>query len=261
MSNNPNTKMIGLFTLVALIIFFTIIGMFVKDKFFSANRYVAVMYFKESVRGLYVGSPVVLKGVEVGKVSKINLIINLDEMIFDTEVFVAFEKDVEKNIETNDKLLGNFDDYVKDIVEKGLRAQLVTQNYLTGNLMIEMVMTDDAYDEKKERRHDYPEVPTILSPIGELSKNLESLPIKQTFDNLNHLVSEMNEKLPNIMKNTQQITKNLQESTAGDSGRGDLLDNMNQTLREVGDAARSVKNFVDYLDMHPEALLKGKRKN
>lgn len=261
MANKPNTKMIGLFTLIGIMIFFAIIGLFVGDKLFANNRYMAVMYFKESVRGLYVGSPVVLKGVEVGKVSKINLIIDLDKMIFDTEVFVAFEESVEKNIETNERLLYDFNDYIKDIVSRGLKAQLVTQNYLTGNLMIEMVMTPTTgkvivQEHKKEK---FPIIPTMLSPIGELSKNLESLPIKQTFDNLNGFLAALNGKLPKILDNTQKITSNLKEVTDGSENGDDVIDNLNQTIREVGDAARAVKNFADYIEMHPESLIRGKK--
>lgn len=35
--------------------------------------------------------------------------------------------------------------------------------------------------------------------------------------------------------------------------------NVSSTLREVRDAARALRNFVDYLDQHPEALIRGKR--
>ncbi|MFV0626506.1 MAG: MlaD family protein [Alphaproteobacteria bacterium] len=260
MTNKPNTKMIGLFTLFGIIVFLSIVILFVGNKFFSEKKYMAVMYFKESVRGLYVGSPVVLKGVEVGKVSRINLIINLDKMIFDTEVYVAFEKDVEKNIETNDRLLYDFEDYLKEIVNKGLRAQLVTQNYLTGNLMIEMVMTtDDPVESEYSKKVEYPIIPTILSPIGELSKNLESLPIKHTIDNVNQFLVNLNDKMPKILDNTDAITKNLKEVTGGTENGDDVIDNLNNTLKEVGEAARSIKNLTDYIDRHPEALLRGKK--
>ena len=115
------------------------------------------------------------------------------------------------------------------------------------------------FDELEHKKDKYPIIPTMLSPIGELSKNLESLPIKQTFDNLNGFLAMLNGKLPQILENTQKITSNLKEVTNNSENGDDVIDNLNQTIREVGDAARAVKNFADYIEMHPESLIRGKK--
>jgi paraquat-inducible protein B len=38
----------------------------------------------------------------------------------------------------------------------------------------------------------------------------------------------------------------------------DTIINFNQTLSDISSAAKALRNFVDYLERHPEALLKGK---
>jgi paraquat-inducible protein B len=38
------------------------------------------------------------------------------------------------------------------------------------------------------------------------------------------------------------------------------LNNANQSISDIGAAARSIKNLTDYLERHPEAILKGKGK-
>ena len=87
MRKNPNEKMIGLFLLIGLIAFFGIAGKFMADKIISQDDEQVVMYFDESVKGLSVGSPVVFKGVEIGKVSKIELRAALDSMDFSIPVY------------------------------------------------------------------------------------------------------------------------------------------------------------------------------
>ena len=73
MKKTPNKKLIGLFTIASISIFIGIVLMFAGDKIFTKNNDQLVMYFEESIRGLTIGSPVSFRGVEIGKVSKIDL--------------------------------------------------------------------------------------------------------------------------------------------------------------------------------------------
>ena len=38
------------------------------------------------------------------------------------------------------------------------------------------------------------------------------------------------------------------------------LNNANTTMEEISKASRSIKNLTDYLERHPEALIRGKEK-
>ena len=63
MRKKPNNKMIGIFIICGLALFFATIGMFVSNHLLRNNDRMVVMYFSESINGLDVGSPVVFKGV------------------------------------------------------------------------------------------------------------------------------------------------------------------------------------------------------
>ena len=62
------------------------------------------------------------------------------------------------------------------MIEKGLRAQLAMQSFVTGQLMI----TLDFHPEKPAvlvgAEKKYPEIPTIPTPLQELTSKLEKLP-------------------------------------------------------------------------------------
>ena len=73
MRNEPNKKMIGLFMATGIIVLLIIFGIFIKSNFFTKDDKMLVMYFEESINGLSVGSPVVFKGVQVGKVARIEM--------------------------------------------------------------------------------------------------------------------------------------------------------------------------------------------
>ena len=77
MVRKPNKTMIGLFLMIGGAVFALILGTYLKRVFWADNSNVVVMYFQESIKGLNVGSAVVFQGVEVGKVSKIDLVADM----------------------------------------------------------------------------------------------------------------------------------------------------------------------------------------
>ena len=82
MVRKPNKTMIGLFLLLGSAVFVFILGVYVKRVFFPDNSNVVVMYFQESIKGLNVGSSVVFQGVEIGKVSRIDLVADMENTHF-----------------------------------------------------------------------------------------------------------------------------------------------------------------------------------
>ena len=174
MARKPNTKMIGLFMLIGIISFVMIIGTFVVQRFSGNKEDMLIMYFEESIKGLNVGSSVLFKGVEIGKVAKIEIIADTSTLSFSIPVFVKinnYQKVISKDGEhqENQRLLN-------ELIEKGLRARLISQSYLTGQLAIELEMFPDTpiILKNNDRFKGVLEIPTILSPMGALSKDLTS---------------------------------------------------------------------------------------
>lgn len=181
----PNKKKIGLFLMTGIIVFVLVMGSFLKDKFFIDYSKQAVMYFDESIKGLNVGAPVVFKGVEIGKVSKIDLIETGKGLDFRIPVYVQFNNSVITKSKDKKFILDG-------LIEKGLRARLTTQSYLTGQLMIELEILPDTPLNFKAPVPNLFEIPTALSPLGELSKGLQSVPLKQSVEKFNYFFDTLN---------------------------------------------------------------------
>ncbi len=259
MHKEPNKKRIGLFVVIGFLMFFSIIGKFLADKYFTNDDTIVVMYFSESVKGLNVGSPVVFKGVQIGKVSKIELIAGVDNLEFSIPVYAKL--DSSQDLKVTSKEYYYKQTVLDDFIKKGLRARLTTQSYLTGQLMIELEMLPDTPIRLNNNPKDKNilEIPTVLSPLGELSRGIQSLPFRETILRLNAILSELENKLPQILPQWVEISKNLNNIIHQNTSQaGETLNNLNQTLYDISDAAKSLRNLTDYIERHPEALLKGK---
>jgi paraquat-inducible protein B len=120
---------VGLFVIIGLVSLVGIILNYASNRFSTKEEDLVVMYFEESIRGLSVGSSVVFKGVEVGKVADISLLANLREGTFKTPVLVLFN--IEDSIDTTDRAELDNKQMLDNLIDKGLRARLISANYLT----------------------------------------------------------------------------------------------------------------------------------
>lgn len=251
MQKTPNKKMIGLFTIFGIAIFVIIIFLFVGNKILSKNENEIVMYFDESVKGLSIGSSISFRGVEIGKVSKIDLVADTKNLNFSIPVYAILDKNqtfrIFNNGEVKDKKK-----FLKDLVGKGLKARLMTQSYLTGQLYVELeILPNIPIIFKGSNYYDNViEIPTILSPLSEISKGFQDLPIRQILNNFNNLLINFDKYSPILFTNINKILLN---------DIGNTTNNINKTLNELQNTFKTIRNFIDYLDRHPEALLKGKK--
>jgi len=260
MKKTPNKKLVGLFTVFSIAIFAGIVIMFMGNSIFEKNDNQIVMYFEESINGLIIGSPVSFRGVEIGKVSKIDIMADTKSMNFSIPVFAKLNENQSFRGKTYKKIKDK-DAFIEDLIKKGLRARLTTQSYITGQLMIELEMLPNTKVELKNPNEfkDIIEIPTVLSPMGELSKGLQDLPIKDSIDKFNYLIETFNGKFPIILDQTALILANINRIASNNVGGLSMtVNNLNKAIIDIGQAARSLRNFTDYLERHPEALLRGK---
>lgn len=253
MRKKPNTKMIGLFLVIGIALFAIVILDFAKDKFMGDKNDQIVMFFEESITGLNVGSPVVFKGVQVGQVSKIGLLTDPDTLDFNIPVYAKM----------NQQSISTFDEYkdkkslLEELIKKGLRARLATQSFVTGQLMIEFEMLPNTPVVLKNKNPSIVEIPTALSQLGELSKGIQDLPIRHSVEAFNLFFDNLNKEMPKINQIISRVDKLVKQNSQTSV---DTINNFNNAMINIGEAANSFRNLADYLERHPEALLKGKGK-
>ena len=258
MQKNKTYKMVGLFVLTGFLVFSAIIFHYVGKKFASDDSQYVVLYFEESIQGLNVGSSVVFKGVEVGQVAKISLITNLQSGTFKMPVFITFKRN--RSFQMKDGKEAAPEEILHSLIEKGLRARLISANYLTGQLMIELDM-DPSAPAILRGTEEHMEIPTVISSIGMISKDLQEIPFRENMMQLGNLLKELDEKLPPIMENMYGITDKTDKLLDSQAARAEkTINNFNAMVEQMSRAGRSVQNLADYLERHPEAMLQGKRR-
>jgi len=223
-----NKAAIGAFVVGAIALLIIAIAVFGSGAFFrGSDKY--VLFFDGSVKGLSVGAPVIFRGVKVGNVSAISLIYDVQTKNVLIPVIIDVELSRVKGVP--EKI--GYPDY-ETLVKNGLRAKLEIQNFITGQLMLSF----DFYADKPAKLYGlirgYPELPALpISP--DIFEIMDEIPIKEISDDLGKAVSGFNKLI----------------NSEGISG-------LDKTLREVTQAAYSMRLLSEYLEQHPEALLKGK---
>lgn len=233
MSKKANKALIGAFVIGAVILLILSLIVFGSGKFFrSTNKY--VLFFDGSVKGLAIGAPVNFRGVKIGIVKDINLVYDPNT----TLAFIPVIVDIDPDRIKGTPLKGDRES-TKSLINRGLRAQLETESFLTGQLAVSLDFLPEKPAHLRGLMKEYPEIPTIPSALGELQKNITDIPFK-----------DISLDLQESMRSLKIALKESQET---------IIFDIENALREIKDAARSVRLLAEYLEQHPEALIKGKK--
>jgi len=189
MSKPVNRTMIGLFVVGAIALGVVAIAVLGSGRFFK-ERFRYYMVFEGSVKGLNVGAPVVLRGVKIGAVSDIQMHFDYATKAINILVYSEFEKGRVLTVHVYEDVarrLGRETQYtvMRELIGRGLRAQMEMQSIVTGQLQIAL----DFYPEKpavyKGIDKSVQEIPTIPTPLQELTKKIENLPFDEIFNKIN----------------------------------------------------------------------------
>ena len=299
MSKQANKTMIGAFVVSALILTIAGIIIFGSGKIFKKTvKY--VLYFEDSINGLNKGSAVVWRGVKIGSVIDITLQADATDLSINIPVVIEIEPDIIKIIKGNDA--NNAEKPIARMIKKGLKAQLQMQSFVTGMLMIDMDFRPDAPIKLVGTNHEYPEIPTVPSPMYSLTKQLSKFPFEEMLKKLQSTITGI-EKIatsPDILNSIQSASQTIKDAqkvikrvdsqvdVLADSFReaatatteavkqaqktlvttekvlgknSEVIKQVNETLRDLSSAANSISDLADYIERHPESLLRGKKKN
>jgi paraquat-inducible protein B len=179
MKNESNKTLIGAFIVGAFLLAAIAVFLFGGGGILKASTQ-HVLYFTGSVKGLSLGAPVQLKGVTMGKVTKINLVYSPISKAFFTQVVidlpqesVKISDDIGKPSERA-KVLRS-ERVVEELIQVGLRAKLDLQSFVTGQLLVAFDFYPDTPINLMNFQDDLQELPTLPSDMEALSKTLESI--------------------------------------------------------------------------------------
>jgi len=256
------------------------------------------LFFPDSLRGIGVGTPVELRGITVGRISEVRLEYDPTADTIRIPVTVEIEPEriampselLRQNpIEETNRMFDR-------LVAQGLRARLASGNLLVGQRVIELDFVQNAPPARLVRVKPYPELPTVAGGgFEEVADSASRFLDKVSALPLDHLVGEIRNmvnhadgvivspdvkhslhELDRTLANTERLTRDAQTqvgplfasiNSAADQLKATIAllgsdprssNDMLRTLTELKDAARSIRVLADYLERHPESLLRGK---
>jgi paraquat-inducible protein B len=245
-----------------------------------------------------VGTPVELRGITVGRVYQLSLEYDPTADTLRVPVMIEIEPDritmpadagPQNLIEATNRMFDH-------LVSEGLRAQIVSGNLLLGQRLIELDFVPDAPPARLVQAKPYPELPTvagggieeIASSAGRFLDRVSALPLDRLVGDIRNMVTHADSvlvapetrrslrELDRTLGYTERLTRDAQVqigpffaslNSAADQLKATIAllgndprssNDLVRTLTELKDAARSIRVLADYLERHPESLLRGK---
>jgi paraquat-inducible protein B len=263
MAKQASKNLIGSFVVGAVALIVAGVLVFGSGKFFQ-ERLQYVLYFPGSLRGLSVGAPVLFQGVQVGSVTDISIQANAEDMT--VQIPVTIEIQPKKYSIVRGKRRSDPYENLPLLIERGLRAQLQLQSFVTGQLMIELDLHPDTPVRLVGIDTEYPEVPTIPTPLEKLSKTFRDLPLEELVNRVMSAVKGI-EKLvnsPDLMGSISSLNLTLEgaRKLIGniDSQIEPLAASLDKTVKDYGKLAQDVHEEVEPLGDEVEETLTAYRK-
>jgi paraquat-inducible protein B len=242
--------------------------------------------FEGNQRNLDAGTAVELQGVEVGEVTQAHL--TYDDRHHTLVTRATFYIDPQRVHIMNMPRPANSDpqeavrQWIGKLVGDGLRAQVSSASFLTGIKLVGLEMVPNAPRASLEREGDYVKMPSTSS--GDLTAVLQNLQnVLKNIDRatsgpqLGHALQSLDDTLSRLDKVTRDIEPDIKSLIKSLRDTADSAQNTLNTvqglmgntaptgtdlprlMRELTEAARSVRGLADYLDRHPESLLRGRK--
>jgi paraquat-inducible protein B len=246
--------------------------------------------FTDTVRGLSIGAPVEYRGIRVGTVKHIMLGEDpVTEGVVSPVVIIDIEpqrtmgyRDADQSEATrrgDEQMETSPHERVESLVSKGLRARLQTGSLVTGQLFVDLDIFPDAEPATVIEGGLYPEIPTLPSSLQGMIANvnrildkIEQSDLEGTLTNLNALMVSTNRLASVLERDVPDLARELDATLQAANGAltalaatasadGEIGSQLQDAMKEIGSAARSIRVMAEYLERHPEALLKGKSGN
>lgn len=265
MQENNNFKL-GLFVTISLLVFAAaVLAMGVFDSLFKSRAHLAT-FVEESVQGLAGGSAVKFRGVPIGKVSDITIIMESRTVRIDMEIDLSkFKTKLGKNIFTTPGISApDLYKYLHSEIDKGLRCRIEPDG-ITGNKYIEM----DFFKDMDTRLGDaefqpglrngvffMPSTPSLMSSLRfnmtEILANIAMIDFKKISQEAVALLERANKTLDDpridrLLGDAETILKNASETV--NTLNGTLTpEKLDLLMTELNGTVRSIRELSDGLE-------------
>jgi len=235
-----------------------------------------VMNFNQSLRGLSVGAPIDFRGILLGSVTGIGIEYDAKTRTFQMPVTMniypeRLGKRFRDAVPRQNTVAGQ--ELLQKLVSNGLRGQLRTGNLLTGQLYVALDVFPKAAKATVDPSADPLELPTVPNTLDELqlqvadiAKKLDKIPFDEIGNNLNSALKNANglfnqlgtQVVPEARDTLTAARKTFNEAQSTLQQDSPLQSDVHQALQELTRTLQSLNALSDYLERHPESLVRGK---
>jgi paraquat-inducible protein B len=239
-----------------------------------------VLFFEQSLRGLSAGAPVDFRGIVLGEVRNVGIEYDRQAKKFRMPVTVDLypSRLGQSVLDALDADASGPRDALAQMVKRGFRGQLRTGSLLTNQLYVNLDFFPKA---PKAALHTLPMrddvlvLPTVPGPLDELQSQLsriatklDKIPFDQIGNNLNKTLVQANamierldgKVLPEMQAALDAAKQTLTSANGLLQQDSPLQSELRQTLQDVQQTVESLNQLTDYLERHPESLIRGKAK-
>lgn len=214
-----------------------------------------LLHFDQSVRGLVAGSPVEFRGIRVGEVRDVRLEADPRQQELRIAVLIEIEpgRIGQLHLDAQQRRAA-----VDRLVAEGLRAQLRSGNLITGQLTVALDMHPGAAPARIAWQEPVPVFPTIPTTLEEITENVASLVERLEKVPIDRIAADLGASLVAARASLEQAERTLATTQALVASDSMLNQELQRTLQELTDAARSLGLAAEQIEREPNSLLFGR---
>jgi paraquat-inducible protein B len=186
-----------------------------------ARKLRVVVVFSDSIAGLDAGAPVTFRGVRIGRVERMRLHIDVHRQTSWLPVYLDLDLD---RIAWADGSVGGRRTDLQAAVDSGLRAQLVSQGLVSGEMSVNLDYHPGTPAPLSGRAQDAFEIPTVPSDMQDLKNQLLKLDLPE-------IGNKVREVLTSVLHVTEEVGSRI----------GPLADGLQTTLATTTDAVHRLQ--------------------
>jgi paraquat-inducible protein B len=214
-----------------------------------------LLYFDESVRGLSVGSPVMLVGLPIGNVTEVGLTYDPTTLAMRPRVaFVLYPERLVASLPAKEQKAAGAQVKLSEasrnslierlVEERGLRAQLRTGSMVTGQLFVALDFFPKAPKAKLIIRDNVPQIPVMPGALTDLENKLAGIVAKIDRIPMEEIGNNLNQNLLALQQTLDQTSSLLRRVDS------ETLPELDKTLEGARNTLANADRMIGSVDQN-----------
>ena len=219
-------------------------------------------YFPGPLRGLKVGTPVQMKGVQIGRVRDVRLRYVPQNATLETPVMLEIDpRRLEfpvTDMTTREDLRASMNDALQKLVQKGMRATLSTSLVLPGASAVGLEIVAKPGTGRLVLTSDPPIIPAAsadsglegtMAAIGDVAEKIRNLPLQEIAGNMRSASARLDSLVndPALDRSLRRLDTSLAELEKVAKTAGQNVDPIVESLRNAADSAEAAAKSAEQL--------------